>query len=145
MASASGPSVQPMPWPSWVRWLIGAVVVVPPLAAASYGTFMWWFVFSITPYTDRNPNTCSSDAWFAAEDDAKGARYLLLDDLLVRELLKGRSRSELEALLGPLILPRAILAASGATTSGLSRAFCQSTTSGSRSSSTNPIAWSPLV
>lgn len=58
-----------------------------------------------TPYTGRSKTEFTQAAWAAAVHDDQGARYLMVDDLLAKHPLIGRTRGEVESLLGPLIPP----------------------------------------
>lgn len=92
----------------WKAGLIAlklATVVVVLNSAAICGLVLWSLVFWRGPYNGRGPLEFTTQAWADAERSVFGDRYLMLDDLLEKEPLVGRTRFQVEALLGPLIPP----------------------------------------
>jgi hypothetical protein len=88
----------PTPKTGWVTLLVWAAAGLGIVAFC-----MWLDSLSNTPYTWREPIPFDREAWLAAADDPRGARYLMLDDLLAKEPLEGRTRAQVEELLGPML------------------------------------------
>jgi len=92
--------------PKWVQRLTVVTSVLAIVVITCYGAFMLVAIQSMRgPYDDRRKLDFTGEAWMAAEHDSEGARYLMVDDLLAKQPLVGRSRTEIEALLGPLRPP----------------------------------------
>lgn len=88
----------PSPKTGWVTLVIWSAAGLGIVAFC-----LWLDSLSNTPYTWREPIPFDREAWLAAADDPRGARYLMLDDLLAKEPLEGRTRAEVKELLGPML------------------------------------------
>ena len=65
-----------------------------------------FFQISTTgPQDGRGELQFTPEVWRSSERDPDGARYLMVDDLLAAQVLVGRTRAEVEALLGPMKAP----------------------------------------
>lgn len=82
-----------------------AVGILVPVALVTLAAVLLWIVdsrFVLTgPYDGRSPRAFDREVWLAAAEDPDGARFLMVTDLLERELLEGLSLEQAGELLGP--------------------------------------------
>ncbi len=88
----------------WRRIWIGLAIAMGALLLAfgAYALCISAMVSSFsTPYDGRDRIAFSKEAWDAAAHDWKGARFLMVDDLIAKHELVGMRTQAVIGLLGP--------------------------------------------
>jgi hypothetical protein len=84
-----------MRWLTWRSIVLGLMAIGANVLLIAAGR---WYQREVAVYHGYNPLPFSHEAWMTADAEARG---YMLDDLLAKHRLTGRTAEEVKTLLGP--------------------------------------------